>query len=111
MHFTRKNAIFRLSKQALRNETQQGRILGNLVADGWAGAVMHKLAIQKCGRPMDQQTYQPTRQSVESHGRKEGKMEKINTDQLQGVQSQSGKIKKLTFLNALGQWFPFIFLL
>ena len=58
MHFTRKNAIFRLSKQALRNKTQ-GRMLGNLVADGWAGAVMHKLAIQKCGRPMDQQTYQP----------------------------------------------------
>ena len=69
MHFTRKNAIFRLSKQALRNETQQGRILGNLVADGWAGAVMLKLAIQKWGQPMDQQTYQPT-------VRKEGKNEK-----------------------------------
>ena len=39
------------------------------------------------------------------------KNEKKKADQLHGVQSQSGKIKKLTFLNALGQWFPFIFLL
>ena len=33
---------------------KQGRIHGNPVADGWAGAVMRKsLAIQKCYGPMD----------------------------------------------------------
>ena len=53
---------------------QQGRIHGNPVADGWAGAVMRKpLEIQKCdGRtdqPTDRSTYQPTRQGVESRVR------------------------------------------
>ena len=36
---------------------KQGRIHGNPVADGWAGAVMRKpLAIQKCYGPTDQRT-------------------------------------------------------
>ena len=33
---------------------EQGRIHGNPVADGWAGAVMRKsLGVQKCYRPTD----------------------------------------------------------
>ena len=53
------------------NSGKQGRIHGNPVADGWAGAVMRKpLAIQKCdGRmdgPTDRPTDRPTRQGVES---------------------------------------------
>ena len=40
---------------------KQGRIHGNPVADGWAGAVMQKpFGIQKCDGPMDRPTYQPT---------------------------------------------------
>ena len=64
------NMIFFLSKDAFRNETQQGRILGNSVADGWAGAVMQEpLAIQKCDRQTDRRTYQPTQQSADSRVR------------------------------------------
>ena len=53
---------------------EQGRIHGNPVADGWAGAVMRKLpGIQKCdGRthlPTYRPTYRPTRQGVESRDR------------------------------------------
>ena len=71
------NTIFRLSKHALRNETQQGRILSNSVADGWAGAVMQEpLTIQKFDRQTDRRTYQPIRQSVEIERKKEGKMER-----------------------------------
>ena len=40
---------------------KQGRIHGNTVADGWAGAVMRKLfGIQKCDRQTDLPTYRPT---------------------------------------------------
>ena len=36
---------------------QQGRIHGNPVADGWAGAVVRKpLVIQKCDQPTDRRT-------------------------------------------------------
>ena len=49
---------------------KQGRIHGNPVADGWAGAVMRKrLGIQKCDGPTDGPTYQLTRQGVESRVR------------------------------------------
>ena len=49
---------------------KQGRIHGNPVADGWAGAVMRKpLAIQKCDRRTDGPTDRPTRQGVESRVR------------------------------------------
>ena len=42
-------------------EEEQGRIYGNPVADGWAGAVMRKpLRIQKCDGPTDGPTYRPT---------------------------------------------------
>ena len=45
---------------------KQGRIHGNPVADGWAGAVLRKLlGIQKCDGPTDRRTYRPTRQGVE----------------------------------------------
>ena len=59
-------------------ELKQGRIHGNPVADGWAGAVMQKpLAIQKCyggtDRRMDGRTDGPTdgptQQGVESRVR------------------------------------------
>ena len=51
----------------LRWLKKQGRIYGNPVADGWAGAVMRKpLGIQKCDGPTDLPTYQLTRQGVES---------------------------------------------
>ena len=44
---------------------QQGRIHGNPVADGLAGAVIQKpLGIQKCDGPTDGLTYQLTRQGV-----------------------------------------------
>ena len=43
------------------DQVKQGRIHGNPVADGWAGAVMRKLlGIQKCDRPMDQPTDRQT---------------------------------------------------
>ena len=46
-----------------RRILEQGRIHGNPVADGWAGAVMRKpLGIQKCDRPTDLPTYRPTDQ-------------------------------------------------
>ena len=53
-----------------RQEKKQGRIHGNPVADGWAGAVMQKtIGIQKCdGRtywPTYRPTHWPTRQGVE----------------------------------------------
>ena len=49
---------------------KQGRIHGNPVADGWAGAVMRKpLGIQKCDGRTDLPTYRPTRQGVESRVR------------------------------------------
>ena len=41
--------------------TKQGRIHGNPVADGWAGAVMRKpLELQKCDGPTDIRTDIPT---------------------------------------------------
>ena len=53
-----------LKKNGKRKE--QGRIHGNTVADGWAGAVVRKpLGIQKC-YGTDGPTDQPTRQGVES---------------------------------------------
>ena len=46
---------------------EQGRIHGNTVTDGWAGAVMRKLlGIQKKIGRTDLPTLQPTRQGVES---------------------------------------------
>ena len=40
-----------------REQRKQGRIHGNPVADGWAGAVMRKpLGIQKCDGPTDRRT-------------------------------------------------------
>ena len=49
---------------------KQGRIHGNPVADGWAGAVMRKpLGIQKCYGRTDRPTYRPTRQGAESRAR------------------------------------------
>ena len=49
---------------------KQGRIHGNPVADGWAGAVMQKpLAIQNCYRRTDGRTDLPTRQGEESRVR------------------------------------------
>ena len=40
---------------------KQGRIHGNPVADGWAGAVVRKpLGIQKCDGRTDIPTYRPT---------------------------------------------------
>ena len=49
---------------------KQGRIHGNPVADGWAGAVMRKpLANQKSDLPTDLPTYRPTRQVLESRVR------------------------------------------
>ena len=58
----------------IRGSKQQGRIHGNPVADGWAGAVMqNRLEIQKCDgrtdRPTYRPTYRPTRQGVESRVR------------------------------------------
>ena len=45
---------------------RQGRIHGNPVADGWAGAVMQKpLGIQKCDGRMDG----PTDLLTDRHGR------------------------------------------
>ena len=54
--------------------TKQGRIHGNPVADGWAGAVMQKpIAIQKCdgwtNGQTDRRTDPPTQQGVESRVR------------------------------------------
>ena len=51
--------------KADRGKLKQGRIHGNPVADGWAGAVMQKpIAIQKCDGPTDRRTdgwtYWPT---------------------------------------------------
>ena len=49
---------------------KQGRIHGNPVADGWAGAEMRKsLGIQKCDRPTEGPTDGPTDQGVESRVR------------------------------------------
>ena len=40
---------------------KQGRIHGNPVADGWAGAEMRKsIGIQKCDGPTDGPTYRHT---------------------------------------------------
>ena len=48
---------------------KQGRIHGNPVADGWAGAVMQKpLAVLEIFR-MDRRTDRPTRQGLESRVR------------------------------------------
>ena len=53
-----------------REIEKQGRIHGNPVTDGWAGAVMQKsLGIKKCDRPTVRPTYRPTRQGVESRVR------------------------------------------
>ena len=44
-----------------KQKQKQGRIHGNPVADGWAGAVMQKpLANQKSDRPTDRPTDLPT---------------------------------------------------
>ena len=43
---------------------EQGRILGNQVRDGLAGAVQEPFEIQKCVGPTDRQTDGPTRQGV-----------------------------------------------
>ena len=52
------------------DQEKQGRIHGNPVADGWAGAVMRKpIGIQKCDQPTDRRTDGPTRQGVESRVR------------------------------------------
>ena len=54
----------------VKKQKKQGRIDGNPVADGWAGAVMRKpLGIQKCDGRMDGRTDRPTRQGVESRVR------------------------------------------
>ena len=43
-----------ITRTVLLKESQQGRIHGNPVVDGWAGAVMQKpLGIQKCDGPTD----------------------------------------------------------
>ena len=57
-----------------QRKKEQGRIHGNTVAGGWAGAEMRKpLGIQKCDGRMDGRTngptYRPTRQGVESRVR------------------------------------------
>ena len=54
--------LFGTSKDViLKNLKKQGRIHGNPVADGWAGAVMRKpLGIQKCDGRTDGPTYRPT---------------------------------------------------
>ena len=45
----------------LQSVRKQGRIHGNPVADGWAGAVLQNpLGIQKCDGPTDRPTYLPT---------------------------------------------------
>ena len=50
-----------MKKRKHGTEKKQGRIHGNPVADGWAGAVMQKpLAIQKC-YGTDRRTARPTR--------------------------------------------------
>ena len=50
--------------------TEQGRIHGNTVADGWAGAVVRKpLVIQKCDGRTDRRTDGSTDQGVESRVR------------------------------------------
>ena len=44
-------------KEEKKKKQKQGRIHGNPVADGWAGAVMRKpLAIQKCDQWTDGRT-------------------------------------------------------
>ena len=49
------------SKTKLLLKMKQGRIHGNPVADGWAGAVMRKpIAIQKCDGRTDRRTDGPT---------------------------------------------------
>ena len=48
---------------------KQGRIHGNPVADGLAGAVRKPLGIQKCDGPTDRPTDRPTQQGVESRVR------------------------------------------
>ena len=58
--------IFLISDICYRHGLKQGLIHGNLVADGWAGAVMRKpIAIQFFFGPTDR----PTRQGVESRVR------------------------------------------
>ena len=48
----------------------QGRIHGNPVADGWAGAVVQKLPrIQKCDGRMDGRTYRHTDRPTDGHGK------------------------------------------
>ena len=52
------------------NSRKQGRIHGNPVEDGWAGAVPQKLLrIQKCDGRADRRMDLPTRQGVESRVR------------------------------------------
>ena len=49
---------------------KQGRIHGNPMADGWAGAVMQKPhRIQRCDGRTKGPAYRPTRQGVESRVR------------------------------------------
>ena len=73
LKFSRPRCFASLSLPQFDSQTKllkkQGRIHGNLVADGWAGAVMQKpLAILEIFRT-DGPTDRPTRQGVESHVR------------------------------------------
>ena len=72
-HEARVRLKFLSSDHWLRNDTdllKQGRIHGNPVADGWAGAVMPKpLAIQKCDEWMDGPTDRRTDRPTDRHGK------------------------------------------
>ena len=58
------------SRRESKGRKKQGRIHGNPVADGWAGAVLRKsVGIQKCDGRTDRRTDGPTRQGVESRVR------------------------------------------
>ena len=56
------NEFLVLRRCAGASKKKQGRIHGNPVADGWAGAVLHKsVGIQKCDRRTDRRTDGPTK--------------------------------------------------
>ena len=60
-----------MDKKCSAANKKQGRIHGNSVADGWAGAVMgkpHEIQNVTDGRT-HRRTYRPTRQGVESRVR------------------------------------------
>ena len=62
MTLTIRNIFVKIAEEKrIRSGKEQGRIHGNPVADGWAGAVMRKpLANQKSDRPTDRPTDLPT---------------------------------------------------